>query len=297
MVAAGPDAVVAETRLPTTTPSETLAGARRFFENFGPSRLGGIGLACFGPLELRPQAADFGRLLTTPKVGWTGADILGPFQSLGVPVAIDTDVNGAALAERCWGAGRDVPKVAYMTLGTGVGLGYAGDRSARSLMHPEAGHMLPRRHPDDPAFPGVCPFHGDCVEGLASGPAMEARWGVPASELPEHHPAWIIQAWYVAQLAVSAILVAAADRVVIGGGVGRHPALVPRVRDQAAALLGRYDAPTTPRGGPEKMFVPAELGDRAGSLGGIALAASAWAPDHGPYQDQARCTRGEERRS
>ncbi len=269
LIATGPDQIVAESAVPTTSPEETLAAVRAVFERFGPSRLAGIGVACFGPVDVREGSPGHGRILTTPKPGWSGVDVLGALRPLGVPLVIDTDVNAAARAERVWGAGRGVTVVAYLTVGTGIGLGFAG--GPQGLMHAEAGHILPRRHPQD-EFAGVCPFHGDCIEGLASGPAMRARWGAPAETLEASHRAWEIESWYLAQAVASALLVGAADRVVIGGGVGTSPGLVERVRQDVARLIGDYRAVLEPRGGLDVVVASAGLGLRAGVLGAIRTA-------------------------
>lgn len=269
LIGAGPDQIVAETQVPTTGPEETLAGVRAFFQTFGPSRLVGIGVACFGPVDIGERSLGYGRILTTPKAGWSGADVLGGLRPLGVPLAIDTDVNGAARAERVWGAGRGVPVVAYLTVGTGIGLGFAG--GPEGLMHAEAGHVLPRRHPND-TFAGMCPFHSDCIEGLASGPALAARWGVDPETLELSHPAWEIESWYVAQCAAAAILVGAADRVVVGGGVGGREGLVDLVRRDLGKIIGDYVSVLEPRGGLQAVVAAAQLGRRAGALGGLRTA-------------------------
>ncbi len=176
--------ILAERRLPTRGPRETMADAIAFLrEASAADPLQAIGVGAFGPLDLRP-GPGYGRILATPKPGWSGAEIAGPLRdAFGVPVAVDTDVTAAALAEGRWGAARGLATFAYMTVGTGIGVGIvAGGRPLHGLVHPEAGHVSVPRMPGDD-FPGVCPFHGSCLEGMASGPAMAARWGVPAEDL------------------------------------------------------------------------------------------------------------------
>ena len=183
-VGSGPDDVRAEARFPTTTPAETLGQAIAFFEAqqrvYG--RLAGLGIASFGPVDPRPGSPTFGFVTTTPKPGWAQADVAGPLRrALGAPVGFDTDVNGAALGEWRWGAGQGLDTLVYLTIGTGVGGGaVVGGQLVHGLLHPEMGHLrLPRDPVRDP-FPGICPYHGDCLEGLAAGPALEKRWGARA---------------------------------------------------------------------------------------------------------------------
>jgi fructokinase len=272
LLATGPDHILEETAFPTTHPAETLGRAADFFR--GRIGLAAIGVAAFGPLDLAAGSPTHGRVLTTPKPGWSGADMTGSIRdATGVPVRIDTDVNAAALAECAWGAGRDVDRLAYITVGTGVGLGLATRvGTARGLLHPEAGHILPPRSPGDEAFPGTCPFHGACVEGLASAGAMRARTGLEPHETPGTHPAWRHAGHALAHLVHAAILVASADRVVIGGGLAGQDQLTGHVRAILGGLFGDYDAPLSRRGGLERICMPAGLGTRAGALGGLWLA-------------------------
>jgi fructokinase len=273
--------VVAEERIATTTPARTLAQAVGFFR--GAQREHGVcasfGVASFGPLDLDPTSPTWGRLTRTPKPGWTGADLVGPLRdAFGVPVAIDTDVDGAGLAEALWGAGREAGCVVYVTVGTGIGGGAIHDRQPlRGLSHPEMGHIRVRRHPGDAAFAGVCPFHGDCLEGLASGPAILARGGGPAESLPADHPTWDVLGFYLAQLCVSATMLLSPHVIVMGGGVMKSPPLLPAVRSWTQRLLAGY--PLAPRlaGDLAAYIVPPALGDRAGALGALAIAARALA--------------------
>ncbi len=269
--------ILAETRYPTTSPEETLARAVDFFRGevqaLGP--LAAIGIASFGPLDPRPGSPSFGRILPTPKPGWTEADIVGPFRAaFGVPVGFDTDVNGAALGESRWGAGRGCDPALYLTVGTGVGGGaLVNGKLLHGLLHPEMGHIrLPHDKTRDP-FVGSCPFHGDCFEGLASGPAIERRWGQKAEALPPSHPAWDLEAEYIALALVSFICTLSPEKVIVGGGVAQQPQLLPLVRQKVGAILNGYIQSPAILNGLDSYIVPPALGDRAGVLGAIALAA------------------------
>jgi fructokinase len=264
----------AETVMPTSTPARTLADAIAFFRAQGA--LGAIGIAAFGPLDLDPRSPTFGSITETPKPGWSWTDLVSPFRrSLDVPVAIDTDVNGAALAEHRWGAGRGTAALVYVTVGTGIGGGGLIDgRPMQRLAHPEMGHMrVPHDRSADP-FAGLCPFHGDCLEGLASGPAIAARWSAPAESLPPDHPAWPLEARYLALGLVNVIAVLSPERVVVGGGVMRRSCLLPLLRAEVTTLLGGY-APSAAIGDIDRYIVPPSLGARSGVLGALALARDA----------------------
>jgi fructokinase len=262
-VGRGPD-VAADTRIATTTPRETLARAIAFFRQHGP--IAALGVASFGPVDLDPRSPTYGFITTTPKPGWADTDVLGPLRAaLGVPVAFDTDVNAAALAEHRWGAGRGVGSVVYVTVGTGIGGGaVVNGRPVHGLVHPEMGHVrIPHDRIADP-FAGVCPRHGDCWEGLAAAPALTARWGRPAESLPDDHPAWPMEARYLALGLVNAILTLSPERVVLGGGVLARTGLLERVRTSVSELLGGYVRAA-------EIVAPA-LGERSGVLGALALA-------------------------
>ena len=206
--------------------------------------LAGIGIASFGPLDLDPASPGFGRITTTPKPGWPGADLPAALrEALGLPIAIDTDVNAAALAEARQGAARGGRSVAYVTVGTGIGVGLViGGRMVHGLGHPEAGHLLPRRHPDHGGFAGTCPFHGDCLEGLASGPAIQAAWGASLADLPADHAAWRVEADYLGQLCATLILTVAPEHIILGGGVMAQARLFAMVRAEAGRRLAGYAA-------------------------------------------------------
>jgi fructokinase len=265
-VASSEHDVRATTRIPTTTPDETIGHALDWFAAQGP--LAGIGIASFGPLELDPAAPDWGFITRTPKPGWSNTDLAGPFaRRFGCRVDFDSDVDAAALAEHLWGAGRGLRSVLYFTVGTGIGGGAVVDGQVlRGLGHPEMGHIRVPRHEADIGFAGTCPFHGDCLEGLASGPAIAARWGSSLSELPQDHPAHAIVAWYLAQAAVTMQAIFEPGRIILGGGVMATPGLIERVRDATAAIGNGYF-----RGDPRTVLSLPGLGDRSGLLGALAL--------------------------
>jgi fructokinase len=271
-VGTGPADLRAVTRFPTTTPAETIA---RAVAALAGHDVEAVGIASFGPLDLDPASPGFGRVTATPKPGWEGTDVAGEVKRLlGVPVAIDTDVNGAALAEWRWGAARDLDTFVYLTIGTGIGGGgmVNGDLM-HGLSHPEMGHMLVPHHPDDP-FPGACPFHGDCLEGLAAGPAIEQRWGRPAGSLGVDTGAAVaLQAHYVAVAVVELVTIVSPRLVILGGGVMKMPGLIDEVRRRVPALLGGYFPRPADR--IDRFIVPPALGDDAGVLGGLALAGRA----------------------
>jgi fructokinase len=268
--------ILAETRFPTTSPDETLAQAVDFFREqiqaLGP--LASIGVASFGPLDPRSASAKFGHILPTPKPGWTDANIVGPLRAaFDVPIAFDTDVNGAALGEWRWGAAQGLDTFIYLTIGTGIGGGgLINGKLMHGLLHPEMGHIpLPRDSALDP-FEGNCPFHGDCFEGLASGPAMEKRWGQKAETLPFDHPAWDLEAHYIALALRSFICTLSPQRIIIGGGVAQQPQIMPLIRQKTLATLNGYVQSSAILENIDTYIAPPALGGQAGVLGAIALA-------------------------
>jgi fructokinase len=256
---------------PTTTPEETLARAAAFFA--AEPEPEGLGIGAFGPVEVSRSSPRWGTITTTPKPGWAGTDVAGALgAALGVPIALDTDVNVAAIGEWRHGAARGLDTFVYLTVGTGIGGGvFAGGRPVHGLLHPEVGHMLiPHDRERDP-FPGACPFHGDCLEGLASGRALAARWGRPGEELSD--PAvWELEADYLALGLANVVLILSAERIVLGGGVGGAPGLLPRVRTRLRELLAGYV--DRPQLGAEidAYLVPPALGPGSGVIGAIELA-------------------------
>jgi len=278
-VGTGPDDIRAETRFPTTTPEETMAKAVEFFkqQETDLGRLSAIGFACFGPLDPNPDSPAFGHILPTPKPGWTNADVVGPLRSaLNIPVAFDTDVNGAALGEGRWGAGQGLKNFIYLTIGTGVGGGaYVEGKLLHGLIHPEMGH-IPLRHDKakDP-YKGNCPFHGDCFEGLASGVAVEKRWQKSGHDLPADHPAWDLEAEYIAQALASYSFTLSPQRIIIGGGVGSLEHLLPKIQQKTKSLINGYIQSPAILEHIETYIVNPGLGNRSGMLGAIALAEQA----------------------
>jgi len=274
-VGASPQEMHESVVLPTSDPQSTLAACVEFFaaaeRKFGA--LDALGFACFGPLDLRTDGPTFGHMLATPKAGWSGVDLLGPLRSrFSVPIAIDTDVAAAALAEWRLGAGRGFGSVAYVTVGTGIGADIAPrDRNVRRLMHSEMGHIAVRRDPRD-TFAGVCPFHGDCLEGLASGPAIYKRWGCELAELPPEHVAWQVIGSYLGQLAATIALVLSVEGIVFGGGVMASGLLLPHIRTAAAATLRGYLQPLAHEGALDGYITAPLLGTRAGIVGALLLA-------------------------
>jgi fructokinase len=275
-VGSGPDDIRAETRFPTTTPEETMQRAVEFFQQQEKEvgRLSALGFACFGPLDPHPASPTYGYILPTPKPGWTNADVVGPLRAaFDLPISFDTDVNGAALSEGRWGAAQGCNPVLYMTIGTGIGGGVlVNGKLLHGLLHPEMGHIsLPHDIVKDP-FPGTCPFHGDCFEGLACGLALEKRWGARAETFTPEHPAWELEAHYIALALASYICNLSPQRIVLGGGVPQQPHLMPLIRQKVQAALNGYVQSPQVLTGIDGYIVAPGLGGRAGVLGAIALA-------------------------
>lgn len=267
-VGTGPDDITERVRIPTTTPDETLGSVRAYFSEHD---VDAVGIATFGPVETRRSHPSYGRITTTPKPGWEGADLVGAVRSVAdVPVAIDTDVTGAALAEARWGAGTGRSTVLYVTVGTGLGGGVAIDgRPLHGLVHPEMGHVTVERMNGD-EFEGVCPFHGDCLEGMASGPAMRQRWGRPADQLgPDTAPAVEIEAHYLAAGFRQFVYTVAPEVIVMGGGVSHLRGIHGAVNDRLIEMMAGYATQPEHRQG---FIVAPGLGDDAGIAGALALA-------------------------
>ena len=275
-IGTGPDDVRAQTRIPTTTPEETVRRVIAFFDeqraNAGP--LAAMGIASFGPIDPDPRSPTFGHITDTPKPGWSNTDLAGPVKkALGVPVGFDTDVNVAALGEWSWGAGRGIDELVYLTIGTGIGGGgLVGGELMHGLIHPEMGHMLiPHDRQRDP-YDGHCPFHGDCLEGLACGPAISDRWGQANETLPADHPAWPLEAHYLALALVNVICTLSPRRIILGGGVMSHEPLFPMIHGEVRRLSNGYVKSPAILRDIDRYIVPPGLGDRAGVLGAFALA-------------------------
>lgn len=269
-------AILERLLVPTADADSTLGECLRFLraaaQRHGPVQA--LGIACFGPLQLRTDASDFGCLLDTPKPGWSGVNVVAPFaDGLRIPVALDTDVGAAARGELALGAGRGCGSLAYVTVGTGIGGAVAPQASGSRAMHAEMGHLAIRRDAREGDFAGVCPFHGDCLEGLASGPAIMARWGSELSALPPTHAGRAMIAGYVGQLAAAIALLHAPQVLVIGGGVMQDVRLLPLVRESALACLGGY-LPHLREPADMHSFIRAPgLADDSGICGALLLAA------------------------
>jgi fructokinase len=260
-------------QFPTTTPAETLGRAVEFFQRYRGD-LRAVGIASFGPVDLHPDSLTYGHITSTPKSGWRDTDVVGCIgKSLGVPVGFDTDVNGAALGEARWGAAQGLSDFVYLTVGTGIGGGaVVHGQMLHGLMHPEMGHIrVPHDVAQDP-YPGCCPFHSDCLEGLACGPAIQARWGANASELPADHPGLALEARYLALGLTNWVCTLSPQRIVLGGGVMQQGLLFPLIRAELLRLLNGYIQARDITQCSERFVVPAMLGARAGVLGAMVLA-------------------------
>jgi fructokinase len=277
-VGSGSGEILAETRFATTKPAETLEQASAFFaRNWDDFPLAAIGIASFGPVDLNLDSPTYGSITKTPKPGWSDADIVSKIAGkFGVRVGFDTDVNGALMGEYRWGALQGIKNSIYITIGTGIGGGaMVNGKLIHGLVHPEMGHMrLPRDDAHDP-FGGLCPFHGDCFEGLACGPAVEKRWGQKAETLPPDHPAWDLEAHYIAQALHILTCVLSPERIVLGGGIMNQSHLFPLVRQKILDSLNGYVKHGAILKHIDEYIVPPGLGNQAGVLGAIALAQEA----------------------
>jgi fructokinase len=264
-----PQAIQASTSIPTTTPAATLDQVIAFLR---PYAVQSIGLAAFGPIDLDRDSATYGYILSTPKLAWQGCPIVDLLQTgLGIPVTVDTDVNTAALAEFMHGAGQGCDPLVYLTVGTGIGGGAViQGRPLHGLMHPEMGHMLLARAPGD-TLPSACPFHQDCLEGLASGHAMQLRFGAPKA-LPPEDKAWALEAAYLGQALATIAAILSPQRIIVGGGVMHQPHLLPRIREACAQTLHGYLPRLKTPSDFEAYIVAPALGDAAGVIGALCLA-------------------------
>lgn len=278
-VGTGPNNVLAEVRFSTTTPKETMSRTVEFFKQQEASlgKLASIGFASFGPLDPNPDSKTYGHILPTPKPGWTNSNVVEYLTSaFDIPVVFDTDVNGAALGEWRWGKAQGLQTFIYITIGTGIGGGaYVEGKLLHGLIHPEMGHIpLPHDKTKDP-YQGACPFHGDCFEGLASGPAIEKRWGIRGDQLGKDHVAWDLEAEYIAQALASFSFTLSPQRIILGGGVGSVPHLLPKVQQRTKELINGYIQSSAILENIESYIVSPGLGNRSGMLGAIALAEQA----------------------
>lgn len=274
VVGRDPDTIMARTKVAVQKPADTLAECVAFFKQasrqFGPLQTLGIG--SFGPVDLHRSSANYGRVTSTPKPYWQNTDIVGYFErALAVAINFDTDVNAALLGEQTWGAALGLHSAVYATVGTGIGAGAAVDgRLLHGAMHLEVGHMRIPKAAND-TFAGCCPYHGDCLEGLASGPAISRRWSQNAANLPDDHPAWALQAHYLALMCVNFALTYSPQRIILGGGVMQRAGLLTQVqtayRERMAGYLGSAHEAAV-----DEFIVGAELGQEAGAMGALVLA-------------------------
>ena len=278
IIANDPSTIIAEETFQTIVPELTLPRVVEFIKDAACNldiQIKAAGLSCFGPVDLDPYSPAYGSITTTPKLKWRNYPILKFFKdNLKVPVAFETDVNGAALGEGKWGAAKGVSDFVYITVGTGIGGGVIQNHKPLfGMTHPEIGHMKIQPHPDDP-FPGNCPYHTTCLEGLANAPALAARWNMDPASLPDDHPAWDFEAYYLGQAIHNLILVCSPKKIILGGGVLNHQGLIEKVRIETIRILNGYIS-TSYLDHVDEYIVPPLLGDRAGALGAIAMLSSA----------------------
>jgi len=278
-VGTGPEDLRDEVRFATGRPEETLNQALDYFRRAQKKhgKLTALGIGSFGPVDLDPHLPTWGSVTATPKPHWADTPVAPLFdKEFGIPIGFDTDVNGAVLGEHRWGAGQGLDTLIYLTIGTGIGGGVMmNGQLLHGLVHPETGHILLPRDPAD-SFKGTCPFHDNCLEGLAAGPSLEQRWGKKAPELPADHPAWDLEAHYLALGLQSILCILSPQRIILGGGVMEQPQLFPLVRKKLLALNNLYIRhPSLTPAGIDSYIVPPGLGNRAGILGALALAEKA----------------------
>lgn len=258
---------------PTTTPEETMG---KVIEYFKDKEITAMGVGSFGPIDPNIKSKTYGYITNTPKPHWENYNIIGELKKhFNIPMVFDTDVNGAALGELKWGSAKDLNSSLYITVGTGIGAGAVVEGNMiNGLLHPEMGHIMVRRHPED-NYKGNCPFHSDCLEGMAAGPAIEKRWGVKGHELPTDHKAWEIEAYYLAQALVNYILILSPEKIIMGGGVMKQRQLFPLIRKNVQKMLNGYVGKKEILENIDEYIVPPFLEDNAGICGGIALAINA----------------------
>lgn len=261
--------IIEQVSIPTTTPEETIPLIINYFKD---KEIEALGIGSFGPVDVNKDSETYGFILDTPKTAWKYYDFLGNLKKeLQVPMELDTDVNGSCLGEMTFGSSKGLDSVVYVTIGTGVGVGAAvNGQLLHGMLHPEAGHILLRQHPDD-EFEGNCPYHGTCLEGLAAGPAIEKRWGKKAVELKNDEKVWEIEAFYIAQALMNYILTLAPRRIILGGGVMHQEQLFPAIRKEVKRLMNDY-LNTKELKDMEHYIVPASLNDNQGIMGCIQLA-------------------------
>ena len=259
--------------IPTREPETTMPAIIDFFKNKG---ICALGIGCFGPIDLDKKSETYGYITTTPKLAWRNYDIVGACKKeLGVPVGFDTDVNGSALGEATWGCTKELDNSIYITVGTGIGVGVIIDKKPyHGMLHPEGGHIFLARHPQDPMERGVCPYHELCLEGLASGPSIQARWGKPGVELADRKEVWELEAYYLAQAICSYIMILSPERIIVGGGVAHQEQMMPLIRKEVLRQMGGYIAAKGMQDLDNYIVLPS-LNDNQGILGALKLAMDA----------------------
>ncbi len=255
--------------IPTQTPDITIPQIIDYFQN---KKIQALGVGSFGPIDLDKNSSTYGYITSTPKLAWANYDIVGALKKeLQIPIGFDTDVNGSALGEATWGITKGLESSIYITIGTGVGVGvYQNGHLMHGMLHPEAGHILLNKHPDD-SFEGCCPYHPNCLEGLAAGPAIEKRWGKKAIDLKDQTEVWDLEAYYIAQALVNYILTLSPHRIVLGGGVMHQEQLFPLIRTKVKELMNGYIR-TPQMDDLDHYIVPASLNDNQGIMGCLQLA-------------------------
>jgi fructokinase len=274
-VGTGPDEMLKHIQIHTTSPKETLEKVIIFFKKYHQKKqLKAIGIGSFGPIDMDKKSASFGKIVSTPKSGWNNTDILGTVQSaFNIPVVLDTDVNASALGEHLWGAAQGLNDFIYLTIGTGIGGGgMVNGNLLHGRVHPEMGHIyIPHDLKRDP-FRGICPFHGDCFEGLASGTAMQKRWGKKPENLEENLEVWSLEAHYISLALSNYTYTFSPEKIIIGGGVTRHPRLIGIIHDNVIDFLNNYPYDSEYNKNIKEYIVLPALGNRSGVLGAIASA-------------------------
>lgn len=255
--------------IPTETPDITMP---KIVEYFKDKEIEALGVGCFGPIDLNRDSETYGYITTTPKLAWANYNIVGTLkEGLNIPVGFDTDVNGSALGEATWGITKGLENSMYITIGTGIGAGVISNgKLLHGMLHPEAGHVLLRKHPND-HYEGKCPYHKTCLEGLAAGPAIEARWGKKGVELADRKEVWEMEAYYIAQALVDYIVILSPQRIVLGGGVMHQEQMMPLVREQVKEQLNAY-IQTKELSDLESYIVLPSLNDNQGIMGALKLA-------------------------
>ncbi|MBR3250813.1 MAG: ROK family protein [Erysipelotrichaceae bacterium] len=261
--------IVEQISIATKEPEKTL---NKLYEYFLGKNIASLGIASFGPVDLNKSSSTYGYITTTPKPGWGNVDVLGHFKALNIPLGFDTDVNGACLGEVIHGAGRGLNNVIYGTIGTGIGFGvYLEGKLLHGLMHPETGHMILKRHPDDEDFEGPCPYHSDCLETLASGPSIESRWHKKARGLTDDDKVWRLEAYYLGQALTNCVMCYSPERIILGGGIMHVEKLLPLIREETLKDLNGYIKKDEILNDIDSYIVLPELGDNAGLIGAIEL--------------------------